>query len=135
MSNGYSKRPLVEKLGIKKGFKIRLIDVPMDYFDLLGYLPEEVEILENKKSKANFIHLFCENKSSFDKKFLKLKDEIERDGMIWISWYKKSAKIPTDLQADIIRTTGLSLGLVDVKVCAIDEKWSGLKFVWRKENR
>jgi len=135
MSSGYSGTPLIKKLGIKEGFKIRFIAAPEHYPDLLGALPEKTKLLKSGRSKANFVHLFSKNIAHFEKNFLKLKDQIEKDGMIWVSWYKKSSKIPTDLNEDIIRNTALSYGLVDVKVCAVDEQWSGLKIVWRKENR
>ena len=114
---------------------MRFIDPPDNYWDLLGPLPEDLIILKNNKIKADFIHLFSKDIVSFEKQFIKIKEEIEKDGMIWVSWYKKSAKIPTDMSEDIIRNTALGLGLVDVKVCAVDDKWSGLKIVWRKENR
>ena len=135
MSSGYSVTPLIKKLGIKAGFKVRFINSPDHYSDLLGPLPEELKILKSGRSKANFIHLFCKDIAFFEKTFLKIKDQIEKDGMIWVSWYKKSSKIPTDMNEDVIRNTALSVGLVDVKVCAVDEHWSGLKVVWRKENR
>jgi hypothetical protein len=135
MSSGYSGTPLIKKLGIKEGFKARFISPPENHVDLLGPFPEGLIVLKNNKTLANFIHLFCEDLASFNKQFVKIKDEIEKDGIIWVSWYKKSAKIPTDLNEDVIRNTALSLGLVDVKVCAVDEKWSALKIVWRKENR
>ena len=77
--------------------------------------------------RASFIY--------FENQFFIIKDKIKKDGIIWISWYKKTSKIPTDLNENIIRDTALGLGLVDVKVCAVDQKWSGLKIVWRKENR
>ncbi len=134
MSGGYSKRTLVQKLGIKEGAKIRIINAPENYFDLLVDLPE-VEIVNNNDVLVDFIHLFSQNVEYFENQIFKIKDEIRKNGMIWVSWYKKASKIPTDLNEDIIRNTALGLGLVDVKVCAIDEKWSGLKLVWRKENR
>ncbi len=134
MSSGYSKKPLVKKLGIKEGAKIRIINSPQNYFKLLEDLPE-VEILDDNSSMADFIHLFSKSVEHFENQFFTIKNEIKKDGMIWVSWYKKASKIPTDLNEDIIRDTALSLGLVDVKVCAIDEKWSALKIVWRKENR
>ena len=133
--HGYSGTPLVKKLGIKQAFKVRFINAPDHYRSLLGDLPPEVEILETNDQKANFIHLFAKNVAEFEATFLPLIHEIEKNGMIWVSWYKKASKIPTDLNENIIRDTALSLGLVDVKVCAVDEKWSGLKIVWRKENR
>jgi hypothetical protein len=134
MPTGYSKRPLAKKLGIKEGAKVRLINPPEDYFDLLGELPE-IEYLEDNTQLVDFIHLFSKSAEHFGNQFLKLKDEIEKSGMIWVSWYKKASNIQTDLNENIIRNTALSLGLVDVKVCAVDEKWSALKIVWRKENR
>ena len=133
--HGYSSTPLVKKLGIKPGFKVRFIHSPDNYLDLLGEIPEEVVILKSKRRLANFIHVFCKDVKTFEKEVVKLKDEIEKDGMIWFSWYKKASKIPTDLTESIVRNTILTMGLVDIKKCAIDDKWSGLKAVWRKENR
>lgn len=134
MLSGYSGTPLVKKLGIKEGYKVRFINAPDYYPDLLGELPP-VKVLANGRSKANLIHFFSKDFASFKKQFVKLKDQIEPDGMIWVSWYKKTAKIPTDMNENVIRNTALALGLVDVKVCAVDEFWSALKIVWRKENR
>lgn len=135
MSSGYSKTPLVKKLGIKNKNRIRIIYAPENYFDLLGELPIEVKVFQRKTKDLDFIHLFAKDFKTFEKNFLKIKEEIKKDGMIWISWYKKASKIPTDLNENLIRATALAHGLVDVKVCAVDEKWSGLKIVWRKENR
>ncbi len=132
---GYSATPLVKKLGIKEGFKIKLINTPENYFELLGHLPAEVHALKAKNEKADFIHLFVNKISELENQLKQLKEEIKKDGMIWVSWYKKSAKLPTEITEDIIRDTSLPLGLVDVKVCAVNEKWSGLKLVWRIENR
>ena len=135
MAHGYSGTPLVKKLGIKENYRVRLIHAPDNIFDLLGEFPEGVKLYKNKSRDLDFIHLFAKDIKTFERYFLDLKDEIKKDGMIWVSWYKKASKIPTDMSEDVIRNTALSLGLVDVKVCAIDEKWSGLKVVWRKENR
>lgn len=117
--SGYSKTPLIKKLGIKPGFKVRLVNEPEHYLDLLGKLPADLHFLKNGRTKANFVHLFSENIKHFEKHFFKLKDQIEKDGMIWVSWYKKASKIPTDMNEDIIRNSALEIGLVDVKVCAI----------------
>jgi ABC-type lipoprotein release transport system permease subunit len=125
----YSSTPLAKKLGIKNGFKIRLINEPDYYFNLFTDLPNNIKILTDKKSKKNFIHLFVKTLNEFEKNIYELKNEIEPDGIIWVSWYKKSAKIPTDVTEDKIRDTALSIGLVDIKVCAVDEVWSGLKLV------
>jgi ABC-type lipoprotein release transport system permease subunit len=125
----YSSTPLAKKLGIKNGFRIRLINEPDYYFNLFTDLPTDIKILTEKKSKKNFIHLFVKSLNDFEKHIHELKNEIEPDGIIWVSWYKKSAKIPTDVTEDKIRATALSIGLVDIKVCAVDEVWSGLKLV------
>ncbi len=126
---GYSSTPLAKKLGIKNGFKIRLINQPDYYFNLFTDLPNDIKILTDKKSKKNLIHLFVKTLNEFEKTIHELKNEIEPDGIIWVSWYKKSAKILTDVTEDKIRDTALSIGLVDIKVCAVDEIWSGLKLV------
>jgi len=127
--SAYSSTPLAKKLGIKNGFRIRLINEPDYYFNLFTDLPNDIKILADKKPKKNFIHLFVKTLSEFEKYIHELKNEIEADGIIWVSWYKKSAKIPTDVTEDKIRATALSIGLVDIKVCAVDEVWSGLKLV------
>ena len=134
MSAGYSKRPLYQKLGIKEGFKVRIIDAPNNYFELLGEHPR-IDLVEDGNNQVDFIHLFSKSVEQFENQFIRLKDEVKKNGMVWVSWYKKASKIPTDLNEDVIRNTALNLGLVDVKVCAVDEKWSALKIVWRKENR
>ena len=117
MSSGYSGTPLIKKLGIKEGFKVRFINPPERYFDILGPLPENLTVLKNNKPLANFIHLFCKNIESFEKQFIKIKDEIEKDDMIWVAWYKKSAKIPTDLNENVIRNTALRTCLNFVFEC------------------
>jgi hypothetical protein len=132
---GYSATPLAKKLGIKPGFKMRLINAPDHYFDLFTDMPSDVQLLNDKKSKKNFIHFFAKDVKTYEAHVHDLKNEIEQDGMIWVSWYKKSSKISTDLTEDIIRNTALSIGLVDVKVCAVDDVWSGLKLVIPIKNR
>jgi len=132
---GYSKTPLVKKLGIKENFKVRFIHPPDNLMDLLGALPDGVEIIENSSLLANFIHLFAKDIATFEQYIFQLEKEIEKDGMIWVSWYKKASKIPTDLTEYIVRDTALTTSLVDIKKCAVDEKWSGLKLVIRKEYR
>jgi hypothetical protein len=133
--SGYSATPLAKKLGIKPGFKMRLINAPDYYFELFTDIPGDVQLLNDKKSKKNFIHLFAKDAKTYKADIHNLKNEIEQNGMIWVSWYKRSAKIPTDLTEDIIRNTALSIGLVDVKVCAVDDIWSGLKLVIPLKNR
>lgn len=135
MTIGYSGTPLFKKLGIKSGYLVYLQNAPGDYFTLLGDLPNEVHFAENLDSNVDLIHLFTNNFNEFAESIDEFQNCIKDDGMIWVSWYKKAAKLPTELTEDIIREIALKLKLVDVKVCAVDEKWSGLKLVIRKENR
>jgi hypothetical protein len=132
-SAGYSGTPLAKKLGIKPGIKIRLINPPANYSELVGEVLEEAK--KTSKGEADFIHFFTEKKAELEKHIDAMREAIFPDGMIWISWPKKSAKTDTDLTEDIIRNIALSHGLVDVKVCAVDEKWSGLKLVIRLKDR
>src|SRR5690348_6250832 len=126
---GYSQTPLLKKLGIKPEMKIMLIQQPDDYFKLL-----EVNISEQlckKGETPDLIHLFVKNNAVFEHSMKKLKPVIKANTSItiWISWYKKSAKIPTDITEDTIRNYALKNDLVDVKVCAVNDIWSGLKLV------
>lgn len=128
-TSGYSGTPLGRKLGIKEGFVISIINEPKYYFDLFSDLPESLTVTSNPKIKKNFIHYFSKSAFQLSEDLERLKQEIEKDGMIWISWPKKTAKIETDLDGNMVREIGLNNGLVDIKVCAINEIWSGLKFV------
>ena len=132
---GYSKTPLAKKLGIKENFKVQLIYPPTNFLDELAPLPINLKFLSDNTELANYIHLFAKDLSIFESFIFQLENEIERNGMIWISWYKKASKIPTDLTEYIVRDTALTTSLVDVKKCAVDEQWSGLKLVIRKELR
>jgi hypothetical protein len=116
---GYSGTPLAKKLGIKPKFKIKLVNPPDYYFKLFS----------DKKTRKDFIHYFALKATQLKKDIKQLRQEIEENGMIWVSWYKKSAGIETDLSENVIREIALNNGLVDVKVCAVDEMWSGLKLV------
>ena len=126
---GYSGTPLAKKLGIKSGFKIRLVNEPKYYFDLFTDMPEQVIVMNDKKSKKNLIHYFALTANNLNKDIIALKNEIESNGIIWISWPKKSSKVISDITEDFIRNLALANGLVDIKVCAVDEIWSGLKLV------
>ena len=134
-SAGYSGTPLAKKLGIKENFRVLCIDPPDNFGHLLQPLPRGVKLLEAANSDVDLVHLFTNSRDELFRKLAECVRFIKQDGMIWVSWYKKAAKLPTELTEDIIREAALPLGLVDVKVCAIDEKWSGLKLVIRKENR
>lgn len=127
--SGYSGTPLAKKLGIRAGFKVRLFNQPVHYFDLFTDMPDGVFFSDEKRSKKNFIHFFTKSEKELEKNIAALRTEIEQDGMIWVSWPKKASKIETDITEDAIRHLALSNGLVDIKVCAVDEVWSGLKLV------
>jgi hypothetical protein len=127
MASGYSETPLAKKLGINEGSKIALYNQPDYYFKLFTDLPD-VKIVSGK-SIVDFIHYFVKEEKQLLKDITKLKNQIEKNGMIWISWPKKASKVKTDITEDVIRNIALKNGLVDVKVCAVDETWSGLKLV------
>ncbi|MCY4465863.1 MAG: DUF3052 domain-containing protein [Chloroflexi bacterium] len=136
MTTGYSKTPLIKKLGIKRGFRLALLDAPMDYLETWGDLPPDLQI-DSAIAKApyDFIQAFYVWRADYENDFLRLKSAIHKRGMVWISWYKKASKMPTDLSEDIVREVALAGGLVDVKVAAIDAQWSGLKLVYRSKDR
>lgn len=133
--SGYSGTPLAKKLGIRAHHKVYLQNAPANYLSLLGELPEDVLFPDNLNEKADVIHIFVKSVAEMEAALFELQDKIVPNGAIWVSWYKKASKIPTDVTEDLIRATALALGLVDVKVCAVDEIWSGLKLVIRLENR
>jgi hypothetical protein len=126
---GYSGTPLAKKLGIKAGFAVKLINAPDYYFDLFTDLPINVTVMTDEAQQKDFIHFFTKDVSEYMQTLPRLKNEIKRDGMIWVSWPKKSSRVVTDITEDKIRNYALQTGLVDIKVCAVDEIWSGLKFV------
>lgn len=133
MMTEQSKTPLIKKLGINDGMRLHLVDVPKHYFQLLGPLPKDVHLAD--KPPYDFIHFFVNGIAMLENSLLLMKNEITQDGMIWVSWHKKSSGKHSELSEDIIRDTALALGLVDVKVCSIDEDWSGLKLVIRRSLR
>lgn len=136
MTAGYSAAPLVKKLGIKGGNRIALIHAPARYIELLGELPPAVAIdFELAGGEYDFVQAFYKWRADYEADFDQLKSAIVKNGMIWISWYKKAAKMPTDITEDVVRHVALTGGLVDVKVAAIDAQWSGLKLVYRREDR
>lgn len=136
MPAGYSGTPLLKKLGIKANDKVGLLNPPEYYLDLLGELPDGVTIASDlNDGDLNFVHAFYMHRADYEADFDTLKSAIQKDGMIWISWYKKASKMPTDITEDVVRDVALAGGLVDVKVAAIDKQWSGLKLVYRKADR
>ena len=127
--SAYSGTPLAKKLGIKENFKLRFINIPDNYFEILSMGPEDMQIVENIRVKKDFIHFFTKKYAELLSILPDLKKEIKMDGMIWISWPKKSSKISTDLTENAIREFALETHLVDIKVCSVDDIWSGLKLV------
>ena len=135
MSAGYSGTPLAKKLGIKTGFRVFVENAPDDYQALLDPLPEEVHFLDAIEDELHMIHLFTDSAKELAAKLKRYLKKLRPNGMFWVSWPKKASKVPTDITEDTIRALALPLGLVDVKVCAVDEVWSALKLVIRVENR
>lgn len=136
MTAGYSGTPLIKKLGIKGGYRVALLRAPANYLELLGDLPSDVAIdCELAGGDYDFVQAFFQWRVDYAAKFASIKAAIGKDGMIWISWYKKAAKMPTDITEDVVREVALAGGLVDVKVAAIDAQWSGLKLVYRRVDR
>ena len=136
MTAGYSGRPLIKKLGIKGGNRIALLRAPAHYLELLGDMPPDVAIdFELSGGGYDFVQAFFQWRADYAAAFASIKSAIHKDGMIWISWYKKAAKRPTDISEDVVREVALAGGLVDVKVAAIDAQWSGLKLVYRRVDR
>jgi len=132
---GYSKRSLVQKLGIKAGHKLIILNPPPDYHQILGELAPEVVTADRLSGPLDFIHYFSDERAGLERRFSELKAALAMKGMLWISWPKRASKMDTDLTEDVVRQIGLANGLVDVKVVAIDETWSGLKFVYRLKDR
>src|SRR3989304_5271757 len=126
---GYSGTPLAKKLGLKQGFTVKLVNQPGNYFDRFSDLPSDLVVQDNADIAKDFIHFFTKNTAELDNGLKNLKKEIKQNGMIWVSWPKKSSKVETDITEGIIREKALQNGLVDIKVCAVDETWSGLKLV------
>jgi hypothetical protein len=128
-TSGYSKTPLAKKLGIKQGYIIKLVNAPTHYWELFTDLPDNLHVQRSTTTKKNFIHYFAITAKDLHKNLAALKNELFDNGMIWVSWYKRSSGIKTDITEDVIRKIALAIGLVDIKVCAVDEQWSGLKLV------
>lgn len=132
---GYSGTPLAKKLGIKPGSRLLAVNAPADYAALLEPLPENVIFARVGTAELDVVHVFTKSRVELIKLIDRYKTKIKQDGAIWVSWPKKASGIPTEVTEDTVREVALPLGLVDIKVCAVDETWSGLKLVIRKENR
>jgi len=132
---GYSDTALAKKLGIKEGFKAFLVKAPAQYRALLAPLPASVRFTRTANSSTNLVHAFTTERSALARLLNTLRKELSHEASIWVSWPKKSSRVPTDITEDTIREVALPLGFVDVKVCAVTDVWSGLKLVVRKELR
>jgi hypothetical protein len=132
---GYSGTPLSRKLGIKPGTLLRPVNPPSDYMALLDSLPENVTIIDHDADEIDLVHIFTKRRSELFELLTRYKRKIKQDGAIWVSWPKKASGIPSEITEDTVREVALPLGLVDIKVCAVDVTCSGLKLVIRKENR
>jgi hypothetical protein len=132
---GYSGTPLPKKLGIKDGVHVRMIDAPADVLAELKLALAQCEITQTPKTPVDFAMVFSKSASGLTKDFKALTRQLSAAGMIWVSWPKKTSGVPTDLNENVVREIGLAAGLVDVKVCAVTEIWSGLKFVRRLKDR
>jgi hypothetical protein len=135
MTSGYSGTPLAKKLGLKPGMRAWWLGLPDSVSSEIVRDAPPIERLESPEPPVEFAHIFVRHAAALDCELRMLLPLIARDGMIWVSWPKKASKVPTDITEDVIREIALPLHLVDVKVCAVDETWSGLKLVIRRERR
>ena len=132
---GYSGTPLAKKLGIDEGKTVVAVDAPKNYRGLLEPLPAAVRFAPKIDKTTDIVHVFCTKKSELARALGAYRKGLGPSAAVWVSWPKKAAKVPTDITEDVVREVALPLGFVDVKVCAVDEVWSGLKLVVRKELR
>jgi hypothetical protein len=132
---GYSETPLAQKLGIKPSTIVVAIDAPENYRKLLSPIPSGVNFATRVVGNSKFVHLFVKERRVLQQQLISLRAKIAEDAVLWVSWPKKSSGVVTDITEDVIRAVALPLGFVDIKVCAVDEIWSGLKLMIRREQR
>jgi len=132
---GYSGTPLAKKLGIKDGFRVQFVGAPSDVLAQLKPALAGCEMVGDGKLSLDFVQVFTRSKTELAKEFKRITRQLAPAGMLWVSWPKKSSGVAADLDENIVREIGLEAGLVDVKVCAVTEVWSGLKFVRRVKDR
>jgi hypothetical protein len=132
---GYSDTPLAKKLGIKPGGSVFVDGAPMAYEQLLAPMPDDVNVQSAVDSSTDVVHLFSTSRAELAGALERSLQHLRPDAALWVSWPKKASKVPTDITEDVVRELALPLGLVDIKVCAVDDVWSGLKLVLRKEHR
>ncbi len=132
---GYSGTPLIKKLGIKKGFRVALVNPPKWFQKELGSLPDKAKFAPCVTNSLDLILLFVNSEAELRRNFLLLAANLVANGMLWVAWPKKSSGVATDLTFTNVQRIGLDAGLVDVKICAVNDVWSGLKFVYRLKDR
>jgi hypothetical protein len=132
---GYSTTPLVNKLGIKESFRVTFVNAPEGFIKELGPLPDNVKLLSRATRAVDLILFFTKSESEMLKSFTRLAECLTPAGMLWVAWPKKASGVPTDLSFEVVQRVGLEAGLVDTKICAVNETWSGLKFVIRLKDR
>jgi hypothetical protein len=132
---GYSGTPLAKKLGIGTGHRVWLVNAPANYTSLVSPLPDGVTFVSKPSSTTDVAHVFTNKRRELEKTLQTARRTLKPDAAIWVSWPKKASKVVTDITEDVIREVALPLGFVDIKVCAVDDTWSGLKLVVRKELR
>jgi Protein of unknown function (DUF3052) len=135
LAAGYSGTPLPKKLGIEEGAAVAVIDAPKSYAQLVAPLPKGAKIVTKVPNDAAFVHVFATERDDLSGHLSQLRQTIAQNGVVWVSWPKKGAKVETDITEDVIRDVALPMGFVDVKVCAVDETWSGLKLMIRRDQR
>jgi len=132
---GYSGTPLAKKLGIKESYRVKTKRAPDNYSDLLDPIPEKAIVSARLRPPVDMLHLFTKSAAQLERELPAAIEEIQQHGAIWVSWPKKASGVKTDVTEDVIRDIALKTVLVDVKVCAVDDTWSGLKLMIRKQHR
>jgi hypothetical protein len=134
-TQGYSGKPLLNKLGFKPPLNLVAIGAPLEYTSWLGELPAGIQVVSKAKKDVEAAHVFVMKRNVLERELKTLRKQLQQNGFVWVSWPKKSSKIRTDITEDTIREVALPLGFVDIKVCAVSNVWSGLKLVIRREAR
>ena len=133
--SGYSGTPLAKKLGIRAGARLFLHEAPQNYRRLVAPLPAGVQTVPRIDARTDIVHVFATARAALGTQLQRARRAMRADAAIWVSWPKKASRVATDISEDVIRELALPLGLVDIKVCAVDEQWSGLKLVLRRTER
>ena len=132
---GYSGTPLTKKLGIREASRVLVANAPRSYAEIASPLPPGVELVTRATASVDLAHLFVTRRSELERRLTTLRARLRPEVPVWVSWPKKSSKVPTDVTEEVVRAVALPMGWVDVKVCAVDALWSGLKLVVRKTLR